>query len=182
LAYRTGARRASSSPPCGVERSGFLRDSHLPYSAECVEGEFCEHDLLTCGEIMQWLTGPALSLAVPVLPRYRRQQGPMLRLYGEIVVEANVSRCSLPSDSCWICKPVQRLATTNRSLVLSRSAVRVRSSDLSFRIGMRNIRLHPPHSGCSFPTECTTDVHVAWADLRCSFRPDLQHSPVMSSS
>jgi hypothetical protein len=63
-----------------------------------VEGYFCEHDLLTCEEIMQWLTGPISSFAVPGLSRYRRQQGLMLRLYGEIVVEANVPRCSLPYD------------------------------------------------------------------------------------
>ena len=56
------------------------------------------HQRETCEEIMQWLTGPVSSFAVPVLSRYRRQQGLMLRLYGEIVVEANVPRCSLPYD------------------------------------------------------------------------------------
>ena len=56
------------------------------------------HQRETCEEIMQWLTGPVSSFAVPVLSRYRRQQGLMLRLYGEIVVEAKVPRCSLPYD------------------------------------------------------------------------------------
>src|SRR5215210_2969997 len=35
---------------------------------------------------------------------------------------------------CGICKPVQRSATPDRTLVMSRSAVRVRSSALSIRL------------------------------------------------
>src|SRR5215204_4568694 len=44
---------------------------------------------------------------------------------------------------CGICKPLQRLATTDRTLVMSRSAVRVRSSALYFSCKSRKNRKAP---------------------------------------